>query len=292
MTLDIFAEAATDFAAVSIAEPIGKILVTGDRGRIGSRVCEQLQALNYEVVGYDLADGYDIADLAKLTERTKGCECIIHLAAIPHPQKGSMVQYFEVNVTGTLNVLRAAEANKVKRVVYSSSTGYYGTDTGIHGFWRPQYLPIDERHPPQAVTGLYYGGLQAYNQSKVMAEQLLAWYGSNGVVQTVALRIAPANSKGEQFKKGNIKALPRNDWRLVGLLVNCHPVFAAAALVRACDLSLDLPGYSAYNICDRYLPRGFTPDLALAMYGAETSLSMFSSEKAERVLGWSPCEER
>ncbi len=124
-----------------------KVLLTGNKGRIGSRVKPLLQAEGYSVLDFDIVNGYDINDLAALVNQSQGSDVIIHLAAIPHPQKGSIEDYFRVNVAGTFNVLQAAKQNNIKRVVYASSTGYYGCDTNIHGQWRPLYLLIDERHP-------------------------------------------------------------------------------------------------------------------------------------------------
>ena len=269
-----------------------RILLTGDKGRIGSRVRPLLETDGHEVVGFDRVDHLDITKLDQLNQATKGCDVVIHLAAIPHPQKGAISDYFYQNVVGTYNVLYAATANKVKRVVYSSSTGYYGCDTNIHGILKPLYFPIDEKHPPATVHQQFYGWLSAYNISKVMCEQLLALYGTNREVQTVVLRIAPANSKAEQYRKFDAAHLKKDDWRLNVMLANCHPDYAAKALVLAANLNLRLPDWSVYNITDKYLPSSFTPQMALTLFGIETDRSLFDMSKAERVLGWEPCEER
>lgn len=268
-----------------------KILLTGDKGRIGSRVRPLLKEAGHTVVGYDLADNLNLSDTEMLVKKSRNCDVIIHLAAIPHPQKGSIGDYFKTNVEGTFNVLQAAKQNEVQRVVYSSSTGYYGCDTNIHGSWRPLYLPIDEMHPPLVAHQQFYGWLSAYNQSKVMAEQLMAWYGTNREVQTVVLRIAPANSKEEQYGEVNVAHLSKTNWRLVSLLANCHPDYAAQALYLA-TFAEGLPGWSVFNIVDRFLPAGLTPQMVGALFGIETEESLFSSQKAQDILGWRPCEER
>lgn len=269
-----------------------KVLLTGNKGRIGSRVQMLLQDANHEIIEFDIADGFDIRNQDNLNLKSQGCDVIIHLAAIPHPQKGSIEQYFRINVEGTFNVLQAAVQNNVKRVVYASSTGYYGLDSNIKGVLRPLYLPIDEKHPPATVHQQFYGFLSAYNQSKVMSEQLLAWYGINTTVQTVVLRIAPANSKAEQYKGVNFAHMPKDSWRLNVMMANCHPDYAAQALVLAADLEKDLPEWSVYNIADRYLPKGFTPGMALTLLGIETDETIIDTTKAQEVLGWEPCEER
>lgn len=269
-----------------------KALLTGHKGRIGSRVLSLLHEQDYEVIGYDIADDLDVRDLGHLIEYSRECDVIIHLAAIPHPQKGSIEQYFRINVEGTFNVLQAADRNEVKRVVYASSTGYYGLDTNIKGKISPLYLPIDETHPPAVAHQRFYGWLSAYNISKVMAEQLVAWYGTNTDVQTVALRIAPANSKEEQYPKRCLARLKKDDWRLSVMMANCHPDYAAAALVLAADLDRDLPGWSVFNIADEYLPAGFSPEMAQTLFGIETCKSLIDTTKAQQVLEWQPCRER
>jgi nucleoside-diphosphate-sugar epimerase len=269
-----------------------KVLLTGNKGRLGSRVQPLLEADGHQVACFDRQDGLDILNPNQLNQAANGCDVIIHLAAIPHPQKGSLEDYFRQNVEGTFNVLQAAVANKVKRVVYSSSTGYYGCDTNIRGYFRALWYPITEKHPPATSHQQFYGWLSAYNQSKVMAEQLLALYGTNREVQAVVLRIAPANSKAEQYRKFDAAHLKKDDWRLHVMLANCHPDYAAKALVLAADLNKKLPDWSVYNVTDRYLPASFTPEMALTIFGVETKKSLFDISKAERVLGWEPCEER
>ena len=270
-----------------------KVLLTGDKGRLGSRVRPILEKQGHNnVVGFDLADGFDIRKPEMFEKPLQGCQVVIHLAAIPHPQKGSLEDYFRQNVEGTFNVLQAAVRAKVKRVVYASSTGYYGCDTNIHGYFRSLWYPITEKHPPATSHQQFYGWLSAYNQSKVMAEQLMALYGTNREVQTVVLRIAPANSKAEQYRKFDAGHLKKDDWRLNVMMANCHPDYAAKALVLAADLEKKLPDWSVYNVTDRYLPTNFSPEMALTIFGYETCKSLFDISKAERVLGWEPCEER
>jgi nucleoside-diphosphate-sugar epimerase len=276
-----------------VARDIMKVLLTGDKGRIGRRTRPLLEADGHEVVGFDKVDDFYLRKANQIDTAATGCDVIIHLAAIPHPQKGSIEDYFRTNVEGTLNVLKAAVKNEVKRVVYSSSTGYYGCDTNIHGVFRPRFLPIDETHPPATAHQQFYGWLSAYNQSKVMAEQLIAWYGTNEKMQTVALRIGPANSKAEQYPKPKALAhLKRDDWRLMVMLANCHPDYAAKALALAADLNIELPDWSVFNIVDRYLPSGITPQMMLTLFGIETDRTLFCTKRAEEVLGWEPCEER
>ena len=56
--------------------------------------------------------------------------------------------YYENNVTGSINLLKAMDAVKCKNIIFSSSATVYG---------EPQYLPLDENHPckPNNTYGIY-----------------------------------------------------------------------------------------------------------------------------------------
>jgi len=126
-----------------------RLLVIGGGGFIGSHVVDELIKSDVkEVIVYDnfsrgtkenLADalkdprvrifelGGDITQTDILNEAMKGMDGVFHLAALwlPHCQDYPR-SAFEVNIRGTFNVLEACVANKVKRLVYSSSASVYG----------------------------------------------------------------------------------------------------------------------------------------------------------------------
>jgi len=88
-------------------------------------------------------------------------DSIIHMAALKAAGE-SMVKpekYAENNISGTINLLNAATAAKVKYFVFSSSAAVYG---------EPQYLPMDESHPTTPMN--FYG------YTKLAIENLLRWY--------------------------------------------------------------------------------------------------------------------
>lgn len=170
-----------------------KVLITGHRGFLGREFLERYGS-QYNVVGYDHKDGDELLDYDNLQERMKDCDQVVHLAAIPKPIEGkSFEEYFDNNVRTTLNVAKAAVANGLKRVIYASSTTIYGIERGI-----PFSTPITEG---QAFVSQYLPASNlscrdvdlSYHMSKVMAEQIMAWYGLNKKIQTVALRFGPIN---------------------------------------------------------------------------------------------------
>lgn len=122
---------------------MSKYLVTGGAGFIGTNLVKQLLADGHQVVvldnyaagkkeerlqpGAEYVEG-DIRDEAVLDKACEGVEGIFHLAALPRVtfSVANPELTHDVNVNGTLKVLLAARKNKVKRLVFSSSSSTYG----------------------------------------------------------------------------------------------------------------------------------------------------------------------
>ena len=84
--------------------------------------------------------------------------------------------YWKVNVDGTKAVIAAALANGVSKLVYTSSAGVVFNGNNI--------IDIDERLPPPAKA------MDAYNESKAKAEEMVLEANGKGGLYTVALRPA------------------------------------------------------------------------------------------------------
>jgi UDP-glucose 4-epimerase len=164
-----------------------KILVTGGAGFIGSNIVKRLVELGHDPLVLDnLSSGYrenllsqvaffeeDVRNADRLIEASRECQVILHLAAsvgnkrsIDHPRTDA-----EVNVLGTINVLEAARANKIQRVVFSSSAGIFG---------ELKALPIGEDHPQDPDT--------PYGTSKLAAEKMCLVYNKLYGMHNISLR--------------------------------------------------------------------------------------------------------
>ena len=166
-----------------------KILVTGGAGYIGSIMTRLLLDEGFDVVVADNLSGgrieavdaradlvvIDILDgekLKRLVAET-GVEAAIHFAGVISMGESmrDAAKYFRTNVVGTLNVAEALVAGGVDKLIFSSSAGVYGnTDSEL----------IGEDHPKQPTN--------PYGESKLMAEQLLGWFGTVHGLRTVSLR--------------------------------------------------------------------------------------------------------
>lgn len=156
-----------------------RILVTGADGFIGSHLVEALVNLGYSVRAFVLYNSFnswgwldqvspkvrgsieifsgDIRDPYGVKEAMKGCDVVMHLAAliaIPYSYH-SPETYVDTNVKGTLNVLQASKELGVGKVIITSTSEVYGT---------ARYVPINEEHPLQ--------GQSPYSATKIAADQL------------------------------------------------------------------------------------------------------------------------
>lgn len=139
-------------------------LVTGGAGFIGSHLVDRLRRAGRRVRAVDnFATGgphnlahrrddddlelleLDVCERAAVATATRGAQRVFHLAAmadiVPSIQQPEI--YFDANVTGTFNVLEAARAAGVERVVYAASGSCYGIPdhypTSEEAEIRPQY---------------------------------------------------------------------------------------------------------------------------------------------------------
>ena len=119
-----------------------KILITGDRGYIGSVLAQMLSEHSYDIVGFD-TDYYRGTDLysversyRKITrdirsvspEDVQGVEAVVHLAGLSNDPLGELAPNLteDINLRGTLQLARLAREAGVKRFVYASSQSMYG----------------------------------------------------------------------------------------------------------------------------------------------------------------------
>ena len=133
-----------------------KVLITGGAGFIGSNLaCNLVRAGHSAIVLDNLLSGFrsnlngvesldfiegDVRDPEVLEHATQDAEVVFHLAASVGNKRSidNPLLDAQINVIGTLQVLQAARAAKVRKIVVSSSAGIFG---------ELKRLPISEDHP-------------------------------------------------------------------------------------------------------------------------------------------------
>ena len=178
-----------------------KVLITGADGFIGSHLTEALIRQGHEVRAFVLYNSFgswgwldhcptdvqgqfeifagDIRDPHGVKEAMKGCDAVLHLAAliaIPYSYH-SPDTYVDTNVKGSLNILQAAREIGIRRLIHTSTSEVYGT---------AQFVPITEKHPLQ--------GQSPYSATKIAADQLAYSFFSSFGLPVVIVR--PFNTYG------------------------------------------------------------------------------------------------
>lgn len=179
-----------------------RVLVTGGAGYIGSVVADSLLSRGYDVTVFDnLSHGdraavpqaaalvvADVGDRPAIDRvfQSGNFDAVMHFAA--WIEAGESMQaperYFRNNSANALTLLEAILAHKIPRFVFSSTAALYGI---------PERSPIEENDPLQPVN--------AYGESKLLVEQMLAWFQKIHGLRYASLRYfnaaGAAGSRGE-----------------------------------------------------------------------------------------------
>lgn len=309
-------------------------LVTGGTGLLGSHIVEQLRKRNMPVralvragsdrswlstQGVEFAPG-DVTDRRSLEQACQGVDVVYHSAA-KVGDWGPWEEYQRVTIDGTRNVIEAAVAAKVRRLVHISSISTYGYYT--------DEIEVDESFD----LGYKLYGWAYYSRSKIEAEKL-AWeaHRAERIELTV---IRPAWIYGERdrltiarlyrmLKTGRAKILGRGDNRLNVVYAGNIAEAAIAAAGRAdcngeafnCSNDGKITQQEYFDLLaktigappvTRHVPYrvAYTAGFVLECLGHAFKWqkppfitryavwlmgrrSYFSAEKARRMLGWQP----
>jgi len=103
-----------------------RVLVTGGKGFIGKHLCRALELRGYEAQSYDIKDGQDILDRAKLDAAIKNVDAVFHLAGLLGTEEtlGYIERTMDVNIKGTLNVLSVCHDHDKPMINLSVRTGW------------------------------------------------------------------------------------------------------------------------------------------------------------------------
>jgi UDP-glucose 4-epimerase len=166
-----------------------KCLVTGGAGFIGSNLVDTLIEKGHSVVVIDnesasenekfywndRAENYklDICDYNKIEHLFEGVDWVFHLAAQSRIQPAikNPIKTVRVNCEGTTNILQASRKYKIKKVMYSSTSSYYGLT-----------------NEPPLVETMERNCLNPYSVTKVAAEDLFKMYSRLYNLPTVIFR--------------------------------------------------------------------------------------------------------
>jgi nucleoside-diphosphate-sugar epimerase len=219
----------------------GTALITGGSGYFGSLLRDRLRARGFGVRIFDLADAADrqadvsfvqgdVRDPGQVKEACAGCDTVYHcVAQVPLAKDKELFE--SVNVQGMENLLKAAQGQKVGKVIYVSSSAVFGA---------PKSNPVNEQTPPTPA--------EAYGRAKLQGEKLCAQYVQSSLDVTI---IRPRTIMGHG-RLGIFQIL--FEWIREGYNVpvlgggnNVYQFVHADDLAEACILAAARPGPAIYN---------------------------------------------
>lgn len=228
-----------------------RVAVIGGSGFIGTRLIALLKDRGVPVSNIDLARSeqhsdvtsiVDVRSAVGLTAALSGHDVIVNLAAAHRDDVRPFALYTEVNVDGARALAAAAEANSIKRIVFTSSVAVYGLDEGSPSEGtRPQ--PFNE-----------------YGRTKLEAERILrAWAEADPSRSLMIVRPSVVFGEGN---RGNVYNLARQvasrRFLMVGKGLNRKSMSYVGNVVEYLARSLvSAPGVTVVNYADK-------PDLSTA----------------------------
>ncbi len=278
-----------------------KAVITGAAGFVGRHLSRHLEDEGDQVVGIDRTDGPDLLDAAALTDviARERPDAIYHLGGWSDVggSWAEPLETFRVNAEGTLNLLQAAVAAEVGRVLVVSSADVYGKVAMAD-------LPLTEESPFRPVT--------PYAVSKIAADELgaQAWLGyglevlrvrafnhlgpgqsNKFVTPALAERVALGERDGvEVVPVGNLT--PRRDFTDVRDVVRAYRLLALSGepgeAYNVCsgrDLAISELADRLIAMADRPMRLEADPELQRAV---DVPVLRGDATKIEKITGWIP----
>ena len=265
--------------------------VTGAKGLVGQEVCNALSKLG-DVHATDV-DDMDVTnlDVVRSTLSAKPPDVVVHVAGVKGnlPSREQPLKFFDINTTGTMNLLEVSRHLKVKHFVFFSSLT-------VHG---PVTEPVDEESPlaPQ----------HPYSGSKGASESIVHAYSNGYGIRATIFR--PNFIVGPMYPP-----IPYEDnliYDFIQLIKDTgeielagdgqferewmHPSDVASAVSLA--ITTELPGCETFILCGervtmRELAERIAKRVGSGRIKTNPSRSGFSitstSKKANDKLGWRP----
>jgi len=277
---------------------MARIVVTGGSGKAGRAVVRDLVEHGHSVLNVDLVPPReevapyiraDLTDLGQAVEALAGgdvlpgTEAVVHLAAIPAPDKATPELTFRTNIVSTYAVFTAAMRLGLRRVVWASSETTLGLPFTPER--PPEYAPVDEQHPLRPETG--------YALSKVTGEELARQFSRWSGIPIVGLRFSNVMERTDY--PANFPSFwddPRGRaWNLWAYVDESH-------VAQSCRLALeaDVRGADAFVIAaaDTVMPQSSRELMAEVFPGVQVRdglgehETLLGTDRARRVLGYAP----
>ena len=270
-----------------------RIAITGSTGRVGSAIVDMALADGHSLVCIDrVAPAEEVeqipnttfvqaemSDYEALLNAVRGCDALVHMAAIASPGHHPDHVVHNNNVVGSYNALRVAAELGIQRVCQASSINAIGS--AYSRMPRYDYFPVDELHPTYSED--------PYSLSKwiceLQAESMVRRYEDMTIASLRFHGVVPDKSLTMRWDGDDGMTLSKHLWG--------YTLFEAAARASLLSLTADIHGAEVFFIVG---PESTSrvPSLELARRHYPNvpvtgdlggHRSFFNSTKAERLLG-------
>lgn len=283
-----------------------RVVVTGSSGHLGEALMRTLRAQGHRAAGVDIRQAPytdhlgDLVDAAFVNDVIAGADAVIHPATLhkPHVATHTRQAFVDTNISGTLNVLEACVAQRVKALVFTSTTSTFGAALVPPPGEPAAWIDEDVRPVPKNIYGV----------TKIAAEDLCELFHRRHALPCLVLRTSrffpeadDSADVREAYADDNTKV---NEllYRRVDItdVVDAHLLAISKAPALGFDrfiISAATPfthadtaqlRYDAPGVVARYFPE-YADEYARRGWRLFPAIDrVYSSEKAVRALGWTP----
>lgn len=182
---------------------MAKVLVTGGAGFIGVHLVRYLQEKGLEVRTLDLSkpsvEGIEkligsILDINDVNQAVRGCDHVIHLAAMLGVRRTQIMKMeaLNINIQGTINILEACVKERVKKIVFASSSEVYGRQVTFPTSEDSPVSPLSTYAVSKLIGEEYVKAFQHHYGLRYSIVRLFNVYGPGQVAEFVIPRFIKA----------------------------------------------------------------------------------------------------
>jgi len=281
-----------------------KIIITGGAGFIGSHLADALIEQGYDVHIIDnLSFGarnlvnpkatlhvVDIRNMEMILPLFKGTKYVFHEAAIPKVQYSieNPKETNEINVIGLLNVLEASRLNKVKRIIFASSSAIYGDQKELPIFETAQVKPMSPYGAQKRIGEIY---CKLYSDIYNLETVCLRYFNVYGSRQNAVDDSSSVISRFIKFHNNNEPLIVVGDGEQTRDFVNVEDVVSANLLAMKIEKVgkgevINIGGSKSYTI--NYIAKLIGGTVLHRASCLEPRNSQANIQKARELLVWYP----
>lgn len=277
-----------------------RIIITGSESFVGKELISQLKLENVKIIGFDYASSehpeyefhrIDIRDPQIQQLIPEDTDVLIHLAALSRDSdcKRKALECFDINVMGTLNLIRAASIKRVKQFIFASSEWVYD-----------EFKADDEKDEDSYINAANLDSEYAF--SKLVSEINLRQQYKNGFCNVTVLRFGiiygPRKSNWSAVESifNGVKNKPEIT---IGSLKTGRRFVHVSDIARGIIMSIGLKGFNIINLTSNKIIT--LQDIietsqkilnksarVIETNPSQVNLRNPSNSKAKKILDWAP----